>query len=212
MKMQSAPGASGTANATQEKGPVIYTIGHSNLSMERFLGLLRSHAIETVIDVRTTPFSAYVSHFNRPNLEHALGEEGVEYVFMGDVLGGRPEDPTCYSYDDDGKKRAPDYRIIANKEWFRKGLKTAIGIGRCKKAVLLCSEEDPGRCHRHHLVARSLDADGVKAIHIRGNGRLERAYFGGDHIDDSGVGGGSELPRSKEPKQLTLFEPEDLGT
>ena len=115
--------------------------------------------IETAIDVRTTPFSAYVSHFDRPSLEHALGEEGVEYVFMGAVLGARPEDPTCYSYGADGKKRVPDYRIIANKEWFREGTKTVIGIGRCKKAALLCSEEDPGRCHRHHLVARSSDAD-----------------------------------------------------
>ncbi len=47
------------------------------------------------------------------------------------------EDPTYYSYGADGSKRVADYRIIANKQWFREGTKTAIGIGRCRKSVLL---------------------------------------------------------------------------
>jgi uncharacterized protein (DUF488 family) len=44
-----------------------------------------------------------------------------------------------------------------------------------QRTVLLCSEEDPRRCHRHHLVARSLIDVGVRVLHIRHSGELEDA-------------------------------------
>jgi len=235
--MQLILDASRVESMAHESKLVIYTIGHSNVSMDRFLELLESCAIETVIDIRTRPFSSYVPHFNRPNIEQALRREGVEYVFMGDVLGGYPRDPDCYIYNVARNKRIPDYEVMAGKDWFKDGLRTAIEVAQHKKAVLMCSEEDPGKCHRHCLVSKSLAEDGVKVIHIRANGNLESADFGNSHADDRGKdvdkGVAENQPHmtgdlfssgnvnshiadhSKPPKeygQLSLFDVEDWDT
>lgn len=38
---------------------MIYTVGHSNHPIERFLGLLQRHGIELLADVRSMPYSRY---------------------------------------------------------------------------------------------------------------------------------------------------------
>lgn len=217
----------------QKRELIIHTIGHSNLSMDRLIELLRSGAIETVIDIRTRPFSSYVPHFNRSNLEQTLKKEGIEYVFMGNTLGGYPRDPDCYIHDTGRKKKTPDYTVMSTKDWFKQGLKAVIEIGQHKKVVLMCSEEDPARCHRHHLISKSLAGEGVEVIHIRANGNLESFDNRDNRTDDPGVkcvdkgevdnrpyvvrdlfnsenGAGclseeSRLPKEEKCKQLSLF-------
>jgi len=231
--VQPIPETGRVQKTARKKELIIYTIGHSNLSMDRLIELLRSGAIETVIDIRTRPFSSYVPHFNRSNLEQTLKKEGIEYVFMGNTLGGYPRDPDCYIHDTGRTKKTPDYTVMSTKDWFKQGLKAAIEIGQHKKVVLMCSEEDPGRCHRHHLISQSLAAKGVKVIHIRANGNLESPDFGLNYTDDrqtkdvdkvevnkqhyvvhdlfnSGNGDGclseeSRLPKKEKCKQLSLF-------
>ncbi|HID63001.1 MAG TPA: DUF488 domain-containing protein, partial [Anaerolineae bacterium] len=70
----------------------IYTIGHSNHTVGDFTALLRKHAIEVVVDVRSQPYSRYVPHFNRETLARVLREQGFTYEHKGDRLGGRPPD------------------------------------------------------------------------------------------------------------------------
>ena len=48
----------------------LWSIGHSNHPIERFLALLRQHAIATLADVRTAPYSRYSPQFNRDELAH----------------------------------------------------------------------------------------------------------------------------------------------
>ena len=79
----------------------IYTIGHSNHPLERFLELLAENWVEAVIDTRSAPVSGYSPHFNREGLEGVLRERGVEYQFQGGALGGKPNDRRLY--DADGK-------------------------------------------------------------------------------------------------------------
>jgi len=38
---------------------VIYTIGHSNRTIEKFVDLLRAHGIRKLVDVRTIPRSRH---------------------------------------------------------------------------------------------------------------------------------------------------------
>ena len=71
--------------------PAIYSIGHSNHSLEVFLGLLRRHAIGAVADVRSQPYSRYSPQFSRKAIAAALEREGIRYVFLGQELGGRPQ-------------------------------------------------------------------------------------------------------------------------
>ena len=74
----------------------VFTIGHSNHSLEVFLALLRMNGVEEVVDVRSSPHSRYKPHFNRKILAKALDEFGIAYIFLGGELGGRPVDRSCY--------------------------------------------------------------------------------------------------------------------
>ena len=67
----------------------IFTIGHSNHSLERFLELLKQHRIEAVCDVRSSPYSRMNPQFNRENLKQSLREVNITYVFLGRELGAR---------------------------------------------------------------------------------------------------------------------------
>ena len=101
----------------------IYTIGHSNHKWETFLSLLKAHGIQTLVDVRTKPVSRYARFANKHKMPELLNQEGIEYVFMGDTLGGKPDDPTLY--DNKGK---PDYRAMASKLDFLDGIDSLISL------------------------------------------------------------------------------------
>jgi uncharacterized protein (DUF488 family) len=147
---------------------MIYTIGHSNHPIERFLGLLAPHGITAVADVRSTPYSRFNPQFRREKLQAALSSVGVQYVFLGEELGARSRDPACY--DGDGRV---SYAKLAKTELFREGmarLRTGMADHRIS---LMCAEREPLECHRTILVSRELVRDGVAVTHILGDGSLE---------------------------------------
>jgi uncharacterized protein (DUF488 family) len=147
---------------------MIYTVGHSNHPIERFLGLLQPHGITAVADVRSTPYSRFNPQFRREKLQAALGSVGIQYVFLGQELGARSQDPACY--DSEGRV---SYAKLARTELFRKGiarLRTGMADHRIS---LLCAEREPLECHRTILVARELVREGVPVTHILGDGSLE---------------------------------------
>ncbi len=69
----------------------IYTIGHSVHTIDVFIKLLKKNGVDTVADVRSSPYSAYSPQFNREALKSSLEKNGLKYVFMGDQLGARYE-------------------------------------------------------------------------------------------------------------------------
>lgn len=146
----------------------LYTIGHSNHTLEAFLDLLRLHAIEVLIDTRSAPYSRFAPQFNKDALKAAVQGQGINYGFYGKELGGRPDGDEFY--DAQGHVL---YSEVAQSPLFQEGLARLLsGAEKCRVA-LLCSEEDPNVCHRRLLVARVLDTRGVSVTHIRGDGRLE---------------------------------------
>src|ERR1039458_1876101 len=96
--------------------PELFTIGHSTHSWEKFLELLRQHHIEAVADVRSSPYSQYNPQFNRDSLQHALRDQDIAYVFLGEELGARRSEPECYV---NGRV---DYSLIAQTPSFIRGL------------------------------------------------------------------------------------------
>lgn len=162
------------------RADVMYTIGHSNLAGEAFVAALRRHGIAAVVDVRSVPFSRYTPQFNRGVLERALAGEGIGYHYAGDELGGRPTDPTCYLAGELPEGEADylslvDYDEVATRPWFRRGLERLVGLGAERPTAVMCSEEDPRRCHRHHLIAQALLKVGVEVRHLRKEGAVETA-------------------------------------
>ena len=73
----------------------IFTIGHSNHSIETFINLLKEYQITALADVRSTPYSRYLPHFSQGELFH-LQKARISYVFLGKELGARPKDLSCY--------------------------------------------------------------------------------------------------------------------
>jgi uncharacterized protein (DUF488 family) len=159
----------GSQDARTSPAPiVVYTIGHSNLDAESFLALLAQHGLRAVLDVRSAPYSRYVPHFSRGALAALLDDARIRYVWAGDLLGGRPDDPACYG--DDG---SVDYAAIAGQDWYEQGVRLLLGHAAAAPTAILCSEEDPRRCHRHALIEPSLRARDAIVLHIRRDGSLE---------------------------------------
>jgi uncharacterized protein (DUF488 family) len=145
----------------------LFTIGHSTHTVAEFLALLRQHGISAVGDVRSRPYSRQNPHFNREEMERFLRQAGIAYMFLGNELGARSQDPSCYER---GRVR---YDRLARTELFRRGLgRVREGMERCRLA-LMCAEKEPLECHRTILVSRHLDALGVEVRHILADGALE---------------------------------------
>ena len=146
----------------------IFTIGHSNHSMEEFSALLAENAVTMVVDVRSSPRSRWVPHFNPNNLEPALEQAGIEYAFMGRELGGRPDDRSVY--DAGGRV---SYERAALADDFSDAIGSLIRQADERRIALLCMERDPLECHRALLVARELADRGVEVQHILHEGAVE---------------------------------------
>ena len=155
-------------NGTANGSPVIYTVGHSNISQEAFIALLRRHGVEVLVDVRSAPYSKYVPHFNGDALKRAVVRAGIKYLYLGGELGGRPREREFY--DTKGHVR---YDLIAESPEFREGIERLLRGIREHRVALMCNEEDPHECHRRLLVGRVLAGHGVTALHIRGDGRVQ---------------------------------------
>ena len=145
----------------------LYTIGHSNHSQEQFCALLKQHQIEVLADVRSQPYSKYTPQFNSQELEAALRAENIRYLFMGEQLGGRPTGEQFF--DDQGFVL---YHRVAEADFFQAGIERLISGVEKFRVAIMCSEEDPGVCHRFLLVTRVLEREGVEIRHIRGDGAI----------------------------------------
>jgi uncharacterized protein (DUF488 family) len=147
----------------------IWSVGHSNISFEKFLSIVLSQEIEEIVDVRSTPFSRYTPHFNSENLEALLKKSDVSYKFMGDSLGGRP--PETELYDSEGHVL---YDMLSKNFRFASGLEELCIRSESRRTAMMCSEESPEHCHRRLLIGRVLREQGIDVIHIHGNLKTSR--------------------------------------
>ena len=158
----------------------LYTIGHSNQTMDDFLRLLKENYIRVLVDVRSQPYSRFNPQFNRDSLKFSLADAMIDYVFAGEYLGGRPTDPTCYKSGavPEGKAdylKLVDYSEVMKRDWYQRGIDRLLQIAGERLTAIMCSEEDPMQCHRHHLITQTLLERGVPVWHIRANGEVEEA-------------------------------------
>jgi uncharacterized protein (DUF488 family) len=172
----------------------VYTIGHSNHSLETFLNLLRASGIEVVVDIRSKPSSQVVPHFDRKPLENSLKMKGFKYLYLGKELGGKPDSKDFY--DTEGHVL---YSLIAKSTPFVQAIERLLKGIHKYRVVVLCGEENPLNCHRRLLVGKVLGNYDVNLLHIRGNGRVQSEE---ELLDENGS-------REKDEAQLGLFETEE---
>jgi len=145
----------------------IYTIGHSNHKWETILPLLKMHNVELLVDVRSRPVSRFTPFTNKGRFPGLLAAEGVDYLFKGEALGGKPEDPS--RYDEEGR---PDYAKMAKDAGFRAGVVDLVAVAGDRNTAIIRSEGDPAECHRRLLLARALESHGVQILHILKTGEI----------------------------------------
>lgn len=151
----------------------LYTAGHSTATPEDFVALMTEHAIDVVVDVRSKPRSR-LAHFDQIPFQAGLEEAGVSYRFLGDRLGGVPQDPGVRARWQQGRLDAAIVAHLRTSDEWHDGiaeLTRLIAGGGGRTVCVVCSEADANECHRK---AVALDAAeviaGIKILHLAVNG------------------------------------------
>ena len=153
-----------------------FTVGHSNHSLEGFIGLLRAADIGLVADVRKLPGSRACPQFNAEPLRDSLAELQIGYQHLA-PLGGRRGKPGDAPAGLNGLWRNRSFRNYADYALtapFQDGLAQLVEQGRRRRCAIMCAEAVWWRCHRR-IIADYLLARGETVLHIMGEGRIEPA-------------------------------------
>ncbi len=128
---------------------IIYTLGTSNRTPDEFKKILEKYRIDVVVDVRRFPTSR-LPHFKRENLKKLCEEKKVEYLYMGNELGGY---------------RKEGYEKFKKTDTFQRGVEILYSIAKKRAVCILCAERWPGKCHRRYITD-ALKTKGAKIVHI----------------------------------------------
>ncbi len=172
--------------------PTLFTIGHSNHTLDKFISLLKQHNITAIADVRSIPFSRFNPHFNREALEASLRRANISYVHMGQQLGARRDEPECFV----GKQA--NYELVAQLPSFRAGIDRLLAGSQKERIALMCAEKDPITCHRTVLITRAFRHTAITVSHILDNGALESAAAAEERMMDATQIPRDDLFQSKE--------------
>jgi uncharacterized protein (DUF488 family) len=149
-------------NMTGIQRRVCKTVGHSNHTIDEFISIIESQSVDTIIDVRSTPYSQYASQFNREPLKKELERVHIGYFFLGDSLGARHTDPSVLFPD--GRV---NFKKIRKLPKFQEGIDKILSlIENGAHVALMCTEKDPFDCHRFVLISPVLTGKGILVEHI----------------------------------------------
>jgi uncharacterized protein (DUF488 family) len=151
---------------------VIWTVGHSNRSLDELIGLLTDQSISVFADVRRFPGSKRQPQFGRDSLEAVLRQAGIGYQHF-EALGGR----RSHSRDDSPNTacRSESFNAYADHMQtaeFQAVLAELMALAVSVPTAILCAEAVPWRCHRQ-LIADALVAHGWEVRHILAAGRIQ---------------------------------------
>jgi uncharacterized protein (DUF488 family) len=131
----------------------LYTVGHSIYEIDNFISLLKKNKINTIVDVRSTPYSKFASQYNREDLKYYLKKNKICYIFMGDLLGARYENKDLLF--DDGKV---NFQKVQETVSFQTGIsRLEKGVAKGYSVSLMCSEKEAFDCHRFALISKYID-------------------------------------------------------
>lgn len=143
----------------------ICTIGHSIYEVQDFIKLLQKNNINTIVDVRSTPYSKFASQYNKDSIKQYLKENKICYIFMGDLLGARYEDKNLLF--DNGKV---NFKKVQEIKSFQDGItRLEKGITKGYNISLMCSEKEAFDCHRFGLISEFLSKKNINIQHIYPN-------------------------------------------
>lgn len=140
----------------------IFTIGHSNYSMDKLLNMLNFFDIDCIVDIRGTPYSKYNVQFNKESFSKALISKGYLYIYMGKEFAVQREDKSLYT-----KEGYADFEKVVYDKNFLDGIeRLKVGCKKGYRITLMGAMQDPINCHRCILLGRALKKFGFTVKHI----------------------------------------------
>ena len=142
----------------------IYTIGHSDRSLDEFISLLAGAGIGTLVDIRSRPVSKRFPQFDESSLRQRLEREAMVYHWAGRQLGGLRKllPGSIHAALPTGLRGFADYMATAD---FERAAVQIAGLAKKAPTTLMCAERDPRDCHRR-LIADYLLLNGYRVIHL----------------------------------------------
>lgn len=142
----------------------VYTIGHSTRTLDEFISLLRAHAVNQVVDVRTIPRSRHNPQFNFETIPSSLSRAGLKYVHMPGLGGLRHAKPDSLNT---GWRNASfrGYADYMQTPEFEENLEKLVELAKDDRVAIMCAEAVPWRCHRS-LIGDALTVRGIRTEDI----------------------------------------------
>ncbi len=177
---------------------ILYTVGHSNRSADDLLTLLSEHQIEILIDIRAFPRSRRYPHFDRGSLQGALSHQEIDYLWLGNSLGGFrkpvPDSPHT-ALTDTAFRGFADY--MGNAE-YHAAVTALIAQAAERRSAIMCAELQAEHCHRQFIADDCLRR-GIEIRHLS-HGRAYRLHTPNPCLDNS-----VDPPRYNRHEQGDLF-------
>ena len=146
------------------KGPICYTIGYGNRTLDEFVSLLHNSKITHLVDIRRYPHS-WMEDFDKESLQTKLPKNGIAYMHCTGVGGMRESSYTEYMETEEFNNSFS--RLVA----FILEINKVDG-----NPVLMCAEKNPKDCHRQYL-AQYLEQSGIRIVHLTETGQMNLCSF-----------------------------------
>jgi uncharacterized protein (DUF488 family) len=148
----------------------IFTIGYGGRQFDDFVAILLKYRIDSILDIRSNPFSRFQPRYNKANLQSLLSEQGIEYLYKGDVLGGKPRAGMFYH-----SNGVLNHDLINITKSYQNAIDEVITLAtNYENICLLCSELNPDNCHRKTLIGKTLSKRNVFVNHINAKGDIDK--------------------------------------
>ena len=153
----------------------IISVGHSIRKGADFTALLAHLGVECLADVRRTPYSKRNPQFQKRSLRYSVEDAGIEYLWLGDTLGGQQPEHTAFEQSDNRAWQEPALRNYADAiptPEFSRGLRALESAAARKPTAIMCAERDWRQCHRQ-ILCDLLVARGWQVMHCAEIGQSE---------------------------------------
>lgn len=145
----------------------IYTVGHFDYSLDKFLEMLKTAGVTLVTDVWSFPNSKKHPQYNQHSFQEWLENNNIKY-FHNKLLGGRRKQSATVGlslnegWENQSFHNYADYTLT---DEFKQGINSLIEDAEENTIAILCAERHPSRCHRL-IISNWLAAHDVNVDHI----------------------------------------------